>query len=87
VAAIVLNDENADKKKGIDRAKSKGQPDRIVYTEIHRNPESQERTETAEELPDGTASVGFLILSYDRFPVPKTLVNLFCACLDGVFHA
>jgi hypothetical protein len=83
----MLNDEDADQEKGINCAKSERKPNRIIYAEVHRNPQSNKGPETAKQLANGATSVRFLIFSNNRLPVPKTLVNLFCACLDGVLHA
>lgn len=86
VAAVMLNDENTDEEESVDCAQAQREPDGIVNTEIHSDPEGHERSETAEQLANSTASTGFLVLSYDGLPVLEALVDVFLAISDGILH-
>lgn len=75
MAAIVLDDENANEKKGIYRAKGQGEPNRILYAEIHGNPQGNERAKAAKQLAYCAWGIGFLVFGNDRFPVPQTVID------------
>lgn len=87
MTAIVLNDENADQKESIDRPQPQRKPNRVIYTEVHRNPKRDKGPKATEQLANGPSGIGFLILSNDGLPVLKAMVDLFGATIDRTLHA
>jgi len=86
MATIMLDNEDANEEESVDCAKAQREPNGIVNTEIHGDPEGNKRAKAAEQLADGSASTCLLVLSYDRLPVLEALIDVFLVFADGILH-
>ena len=86
VPAIMLNDEDANKEKCVDKSEGERKPNRVLYTKAHGDPQGDKRAEATEDLSNSFGRISLLILGYDGFPITEALVDVLYAMLDRSLH-